>query len=145
VTATTDTNSRVQTLEDGADDYLSKPFEIAELVARVRAILRRPREMRQRVLEVANLSLDVLTLQVDGKVIELPRREMSGLVLLLRNYGRLVPRSKLEQALYSLDEPVTSNALEAVISRLRKRLEHVEANVTVTAMRGIGYLLSEKS
>jgi DNA-binding response OmpR family regulator len=146
-TATIDTHSRVETLEDGADDYLCKPFEITELVARVRAILRRPHQLRQQVLEVTNLALDVdrLTLQVGGKVVDLPRREMNGLLLLLRNYGGLVPRRKLEQALYSLDEAVTSNALEAVISRLRKRLDCADAKVTVTAMRGIGYMLSEKA
>jgi DNA-binding response OmpR family regulator len=147
VTATLDARSRVDTLEEGADDYLGKPFEMEELVARVRAICRRPRQMRRRVLEVTNLSLDVdeMCLQVDGRVVDLPRRELNGLLLLLQNFGGLVPRKKLEHALYSLDEAFTPNAMEAVISRLRKRLENADAKVTVIAMRGVGYILSEKS
>jgi DNA-binding response OmpR family regulator len=136
----------VETLDEGADDYLGKPFEIAELLARVRAILRRPSQLRRQVLEVSNLSLNVdeLILRVDGKLIDLSRREISCLLILLQNLGGLVPKRKLEEKLYSLDEVVTSNALEAVISRLRKRLDGAAANITIIAMRGIGYKLSEK-
>lgn len=146
VTARLDTPHRVGTLDDGADDYLGKPFEMEELIARIRAILRRPRQMTRPVLEIANLVLDIegLTAWVDGKGLDLSRREMSALEVLLRNRDSLVPRRKLEHALYSFDEAVTPNALEAVLSRLRRRLEQAGAGVTVTAMRGIGYILSER-
>jgi DNA-binding response OmpR family regulator len=143
-TAIMDTAHRVETLEGGADDYLAKPFEMDELVARVRAILRRPRQMADRILTISNLVLDLdrLSLEVDGRLVELSRRELNALAILLRGDGGLVPRNKLERALYSFDEEVTPNALEAVVSRLRKRLDSAGAIVTITAMRGIGYILS---
>ncbi len=74
----------------------------------------------------------------------LPRRELGVLITLLRNEGRLVPRQKLEEAIYSFDEEVTPNAIEAAISRLRRRLDNLNADVTITAMRGLGYILAEK-
>jgi DNA-binding response OmpR family regulator len=145
-TAIMDTAHRVETLEGGADDYLGKPFDMDELVARVRAILRRPRRMAQSILAIANLVLDLdrLCIEVDGKLVDLSRRELNALAILLRNGGGLVPRRKLDQALYSFDEEVTPNALEAVVSRLRKRLDQAGSAVTITAMRGIGYILSER-
>jgi DNA-binding response OmpR family regulator len=143
-TARTDMSHRVGTLDDGADDYLGKPFDMNELIARVRAILRRPRQIAQTTLTLANLALDLdrQSVEVDGKVIDLTRRELNALAILLRNSGALVSRSKFEQALYSLDDEVTPNALEAVVSRLRKRLVQAGAEVTITALRGIGYILS---
>jgi DNA-binding response OmpR family regulator len=146
VTAIVDTAHRVETLEGGADDYLAKPFDMDELVARVRAILRRPHRMAERTFNICNLVLDLdrMTLEVDGKSIELSRRELNALAILLRADGGLVQRNRLERTLYSFDEEFTPNALEAVISRLRKRLDQAGAAVTITAMRGIGYLLSER-
>ncbi len=146
VTARMDTPYRVKILEEGADDYLGKPFEMDELIARARAILRRPPQIEQSVLRISNVVLDChrLTVQIDCHPVEFPRREVDALAILLRNGGRLVPRGKLEEALYSLDEEVTPNALEAVVSRLRKRLDQAGAAITLTAMRGLGYILSER-
>jgi DNA-binding response OmpR family regulator len=147
VTARIDTSHRVETLEEGADDYLGKPFDMEELVARVRAILRRPPQLEQSVLGISNLALNLhrLTVEIEGRPIELSRRELNALEILLRNGGSLVSRRKLEQGLYSFNEEVTPNALEAVVSRLRKRLDQADAAVTVTAMRGLGYILSERT
>jgi DNA-binding response OmpR family regulator len=146
-TAVTDTSSRVETLNEGADDYLGKPFDMDELIARVRAILRRPRQMAQPILTLGNLALDVerQSVEVAGSGVELSRRELNALAILLRSGGALVSRRKFEQALYSCDEEVTPNALEAVVSRLRKRLDQAGAAVSITAMRGIGYILSERA
>lgn len=75
----------------------------------------------------------------------LPRRELGVLVTLLSNQGRLVPRRKLEEAVYSFDNEVTPNAIEAAVSRLRRRLDGLDAAVTITAMRGVGYILAESA
>jgi DNA-binding response OmpR family regulator len=146
-TAVTDTPSRIATLDEGADDYLGKPFDMNELVARVRAILRRPRQMAQPILTLGNVTLDIDRQSVDvaGSSLELSRRELNALAILLRSGGALISRRKFEQALYSSDEEVTPNALEAVVSRLRKRLDQAGAAVSITAMRGIGYILSERA
>ena len=143
-TARADVLQRVETLNDGADDYLVKPFSLDELLARVRALLRRPCEAKQAVLAAGRLTLDTtsLTLRVTGKVIPLPRRELGVLIALLSNQGRLVPRRKLEEAVYSFDAEVTPNAIEAAVSRLHRRLDGLDATVTITAMRGIGYILA---
>lgn len=122
-TARADVVQRVETLNDGADDYLVKPFSIDELLARVRALLRRPSETKQAVLTAGQLTLDTasLTLRVTGQVMALPRRELGILVTLLSNQGHLVPRRKLEDAVYSFNNEVTPNAVEAAVSRLRRR------------------------
>ena len=146
-TARADVVQRVETLNDGADDYLVKPFSLDELLARIRALLRRPAETKQAVLAAGRLTLDIasLTLRVTGQVTPLPRRELGVLVTLLRNRGRLVPRRKLEDAVYSFDNEVTPNAIEAAVSRLRRRLDSLDAAVTITAMRGVGYILAESA
>lgn len=144
-TARIDVSHRIETLEEGADDYLGKPFCMEELIARVRAILRRPPQLAQSILRLSNLVLDLqrMTVEIDGALIDFSRREVNALAILMRSGGSLVPRRKLEEALYSFNEEVTPNALEAVVSRLRKRLDNAGAAVTVTAMRGVGYILSE--
>jgi DNA-binding response OmpR family regulator len=145
-TARADVVQRVEVLNDGADDYLVKPFSLDELLARIRALLRRPSATVAPVLSAGNLTLDTasLTLRVCGEVTPLPRRELGVLVSLLRQQGQLVSRRKLEEAVYSFDNEVTPNATEAAVSRLRRRLETLGAAVTITAMRGLGYILAEQ-
>ena len=147
VTARADVVQRVDALNDGADDYLVKPFSLDELLARIRALLRRPSATVAPVLSAGKLTLDTssLTLRVGGEVTPLPRRELGVLVSLLSHQGRLVSRRKLEEAVYSFDNEVTPNATEAAVSRLRRRLDGLKADVTITAMRGLGYILSEQS
>lgn len=137
---------RVQTLDAGADDYLVKPFAPEELLARVRALLRRPRQIRPNLLTLGNMSLDTraLSLTVGGSAVELPRRELAVLTELMGSRGKLLSRERLEQAIYPFDAEVTPNAIEAAVSRLRRRLEAAGANVSITAMRGLGYLLAER-
>jgi DNA-binding response OmpR family regulator len=145
-TARADVIERVAALNDGADDYLVKPFSLDELLARIRAVLRRPSDTVQPVLSAGSLTLDTasLTLRIDGEVAQLTRRELGVLTSLLSHRGRLVSRRKLEEAIYSFDDEVTPNAIEAAVSRLRRRLEALGAPVTITAMRGLGYILTER-
>ncbi len=145
-TARSEVVDRVDLLNAGADDYLVKPFSLDELLARIRALLRRPPQTAPSVLAVANLELDSTAqmLRVDGAAVELPRLELRILAALLAQRGRLLPRARLEQAVYALDAEVTPNAMEAAISRLRRRLEAAGAQVAITAMRGLGYVLAER-
>jgi len=145
-TARSDVTQRIETLNDGADDYLVKPFSLDELLARIRALLRRPSETVRPVLSAGRMTLDTssLTLRVDGQITQLPRRELEVLLSLLSHQGQLVSRRKLEAAVYSFDNDVTPNAIEASISRLRRRLDGLDAAVTITSMRGLGYILAER-
>ncbi len=146
ITARAEVVERVSALNEGADDYLVKPFSLDELLARIRALLRRPSETAQSTLAAGKLSLDTstLTLRVGGEVAPLPRRELGVLASLMSHQGQLVSRRKLEEAIYSFDEEVTSNAIEAAVSRLRRRLDALDAAVSITSMRGLGYILTER-
>ena len=142
----TDVERRVEALDDGADDFLLKPYSSDELLARVRALLRRPPAMLNRVISVGNVSLDMKShaLRVDGDALDMPRREIAVLETLMRNRARLVAKRTLEEAVYSFDEEVSPNAIEAAISRVRRRLDGAGASITINASRGLGYVLSER-
>jgi len=145
-TASGDVAERVRLLNDGADDYIVKPFNLDELLARIRAVLRRPVLTAPDVLRAGNIALDQQshTCLIRDTPAELSRLELMVLATLMANSGRLLPKSRLEHAVYSMDEPVTPNAIEAVISRLRKRLDANGATHTISAMRGLGYYLLER-
>jgi DNA-binding response OmpR family regulator len=138
-------DERIATLNEGADDYLVKPFSSEELLARVRVLLRRPRQALDVVLTAGNVTLDTarLAVTIGGAAVEVPPREIRVLATLLRHQGRLLPRSEVERAVYSASDEVTPNALEVAISRLRRRLEAHGATVRLASMRGLGYILSE--
>lgn len=134
---------RLASLNGGADDFLPKPFSFDELEARVRAVLRRPRKSQPKYLSCGALAYDPVSRQVtaQGISVDASRREIALLEALLRASGRAVAREYLEQRLYSFNEPVTSNALEAVVSRLRRRLAVANADARIETRRGIGYRL----
>lgn len=145
-TSMSDLESRVEALDDGADDVLLKPFSSDELLARVRALLRRPGTLQNRVLSVGNVSLDMASraLRVGGDALTMPRREIAVLETLMRHRSRLVDKRMLEDAVYCFDEAVTPNAIEAAVSRVRRRLEGAGASIRINASRGLGYVLSER-
>lgn len=136
---------RIAGLDAGADDYVVKPVELDELAARIRALLRRPGARMQPVIEVGVLRFDTgsRTATAAHRDIDLSRREADLLELLLRRAGTVVPREVIENALYGFDDPVTPNAVEAVISRLRRKLEEAGAGGTLHTIRGVGYMLRE--
>ena len=143
LTARDGMNDRVRGLNEGADDYLLKPFAMEELIARIRALLRRPGRAMGQVLTLGNLSFDSAAREahVAGELLPLSRRELDALELLARRAGRVVSKS----ALYPFGEEVASNAIEVLVHRLRKRLQVAQADVSIHTMRGIGYILSDKT
>lgn len=136
-------DDRVLGLDAGADDYLVKPFQIPELAARCRALLRRPGASLGTELTVGNVILHSAerSVAVAGLAIEATPREVDLLECLLRRAGHVVAKPALESALYSMDADVTPNALEACMSRLRKRLTTARANVQIRTVHGVGYAL----
>jgi len=137
---------RVEGLNLGADDYLVKPFAHEELLARVQAVLRRPRAVREPELALANLKLSVESgeVTVDDARLGVPPRELAVMRMLMRRAGHVVSREALENSIYDTSQEIESNALEAAISRLRKRLTGAGAEVEIPGLRGGGYLIQAK-
>lgn len=136
---------RVAGLDHGADDYLAKPFSTDELLARLRAVMRRPAQIGDSAVNVGQLRFNLTERQADiGDLpLELTRRELLALEILVRRAGRTVSRSALEEAVYGYDDEIASNSLDAHISRLRRKLG--PAGVEIHAIRGLGYLLRAAS
>ncbi len=145
LTARDGIDDRVQGLDGGADDYLLKPFAMKELAARLRALLRRPGGPLGDTIDIGNVSLDTTTRQikVNGRVVAISRRELDALELLMRRAGRVVPKRLFEDSVYGFSDEVSPNTIEALVSRLRRRLEAIDAHVSIHTLRGIGYLLTE--
>ncbi|MEM7523509.1 MAG: response regulator transcription factor [Pseudomonadota bacterium] len=139
LTARADTEDRVTGLDAGADDYLIKPFEMAELEARVRALSRRRSAPQRRLLDVGRLKFDPAARQLfDGDTpIELPRRELSLLECLVSADGRLVSKSALLDYAYGVGADVEEKVVEVYVSRIRSRLKPF--GVTIRSLRGLGY------
>jgi len=130
-------DDRVEGLDAGADDYLTKPFELAELAARVRAVSRRALGQPRTVLRAGSMEIDLTarTVHLDGNEVELTAREYALLETLMRRRGRIVPRDQLQQLLYGFDTDVASNTIEVHISSLRRKLGHA----VIETVRGMGY------
>lgn len=146
LTARDAVEDRVKGLNAGSDDYMLKPFAMEELLARVRALLRRPGGVLGTVLSEGNVEFDTTAreVRVNDKTTSISRREMEVLEQLLRRKGRVVPKDVLEDKIYGFDEEVSSNSVEVHVSRLRKRLQGAGADITVHTIRGVGYLLSKE-
>jgi DNA-binding response OmpR family regulator len=136
-------NDRISGLDDGADDYLVKPFELSEMVSRCRAVLRRPDRLNVEPIRIGKLQFDQRSGLVTAEDYNtpLPRRESQLLAALMRRPGKVCTRTHLEDSVYESSAEVTPNALEASIYRLRTFLTAAEAGVEVRTVRGVGYVL----
>lgn len=143
LTARGSTEERVQGLNLGADDYLTKPFEIAELEARIKALLRRAGNQVP-LVRLGRLEFDTTTRMatIDGEPLALTPRELAVLEALLSRIGRPVAREALFEKVFEFDADARVEAIEIYVSRLRKKLEG--AGVAINTLRGLGYLLAEK-
>ena len=143
LTARDSLEDRVRGLDLGADDYLSKPFELAELEARVRALIRRGASGGSSLLAHGSLTLDTAGRRVllNGQPLDLSARELGVLEVLMLRSGRVVNKEQLAEQLYGWDEEVGANAIEVYVHRLRRKLE--PAGVKIRTIRGLGYLLEK--
>jgi two-component system, OmpR family, response regulator len=141
LTARDAVEDRVRGLESGADDYLVKPFAIAELVARARVLTRRAQARQGDVLLLGPLRMDLVAKRafLSEAPLELSAREWSVLAFLLERAGKVISKDQIVQGIGSWDEPLSSNAIEVYVARLRAKLE--PAGLKVRTVRGFGYLL----
>ncbi|MAD90932.1 MAG: DNA-binding response regulator [Pseudoalteromonas sp.] len=139
LTARNDIHSKVTGLDQGADDYLAKPFDVAELMARLRVLERRNGTNTQTNIAVNNVVLNTQNNQliVDGNEVGLSRKEYMVLRALMENLNRIQSKSSLEEKLYNWGEDVSSNTIEVYISNLRKRVP----KDFITTIRGVGYII----
>ena len=146
ITARGSIEDRITGLDSGADDYLIKPFNHIELLARVRALLRRPTELHATVLRKGKTELDETNEEVrcSGQPVELRRSERRLLAILMRRSG-VVAKSAIEEGLTELRRELSSNAIEALISRVRKALSEADSGISIETVRGVGYRLREES
>jgi DNA-binding response OmpR family regulator len=142
LTARCTLNDKVKALDLGADDFLSKPFEAAELAARCRALMRRSSGTASGIIRLNRLSIDLIgrQLRVDDAEVELTAREWLVLECLVRRLGLIVTKERLQQALAAPDQDMTPNAVEVHVSRLRAKLGQA---AVVRNLRGLGYRLEE--
>jgi DNA-binding response OmpR family regulator len=145
LTARDTVEDRVCGLDSGADDYLVKPFAMTELIARTKALLRRPGGVLGTTLKAANVSLDTIgrDVRVDDLPLFLPRRECAILEHLMRRLGRVVPKTVLEEKLYGIDDELGSNAIPVHVHHLRRKLIDAGATAEIHTVRGVGYFLAE--
>src|SRR5262245_5361746 len=143
LTARDSVRDRVKGLDAGADDYLVKPFATEELVARVRALLRRPGHVLGAVLTAGNVTLDTVARNaaVGGSPLSLSRHEMAILEQLMRREGRLIPKDVLFDNVYGPDALPETNTIPVHVHHLRKQLTALQATVEIETHRGLGYLL----
>ena len=143
ITAADALDDRVALLDAGADDYLVKPFALAELEARVRALIRRSHGRDRNVVVHGPLSFDAAarTATVDGDLLDLSAREIAILELLLMRSGRVIGKEQFVEHLCGFDDDVTANAIEVYVHRLRRKLDPV--GIHVQTVRGLGYFLAK--
>lgn len=143
VTAKDSIEDRVEGLDAGADDYLVKPFNFKELNARIRALMRRPSEVSNEIIEFADLSLNLLSkeLFIDSRVCKISKKEFYLLELFLKKPESLFNATQIANAIYQLNQNITPNAIEVLVHRLRKKLLDNQSKTTIQNYRGLGFKL----
>lgn len=143
LTAKAEIDDRVLGLDSGADDYLTKPFAMKELLARIRAITRRQKEAKDVHLRLGNLTLDQASfeLSTDAGSVRLPNKEYQMLELLLANAGQVISAERLLERIWGYDSDAETGVVWVYISSLRKRLAGLSANVQIKSIRNQGYVL----
>lgn len=146
LTAKDSIEDRVTGLDSGADDYLVKPFSFDELLARIRAMLRRKQEGKSTVLSINGLRMDTLTREVyrDGGIIELTSKEYAILEYFLRNQNRVLTKSQIAEHVWNYDFEYNSNIVEVYIRYLRRKIDEGYKTRLIHTIRGGGYMLKEK-
>lgn len=138
-----DVTERVKGLDCGADDYLTKPFELFEFEARVRALLRRGQSASSSLLSIGDLSLDTIGRRatLHGEPVDLSARELSVLEILMLRAGRVVSKELLAEQMSKLGEEMSVNAIEVYVHRLRKKIQ--AGQIDIKTLRGMGYLIEK--
>jgi len=145
VTARDSVEDRVKGLDLGADDYILKPFDMPELLARIRVHIRRAKSLLTNTITYGPLVYDMSerSVVVDGKPLVCPSRELGILEAMLLKVGKVVSNEQLVEKLCSWDEQLSSNAIEVYVHRLRKRLQPLGVNIVT--VRGLGYMLAKQN
>ena len=138
--------AKVEGLDAGADDYLTKPFAFEELIARVRALLRRNEGAKVSVLKVKNIALDLLShkLVKDGKEIILTPKEFAILEYLVRNRNKVVSRTKLVEHVYDYHFDTETNIVDVFINKLRSKIDSDQQETIIQTIRGVGYIIKDE-
>ena len=141
ITARSEVDDRIKGLDLGADDYLTKPFEMGEFDARVRALLRRKSAEGLNVLSCGSLTLDMVARRafLNDQPLDLPRREFHLLEVLISRQGRIISKDQIIDSMSDFDDELNASTVEIYIHRLRKKLEAADA--TIRTVRGVGYIL----
>ncbi len=145
LTAKAETEDKIVGLDTGADDYLTKPFAMGELLARIRALTRRKAEFSPNLLSFGNLSLnrESFELSVGENKVRLGNKEFQMIEMLLNNPGRLISTEQFMERIWGYDTEAEINVVWVYISYLRKKLSNLGANLEIKAVRGVGYTLEE--
>lgn len=146
LTAKSEVHDKIAGLDHGADDYITKPFDTGELLARIRAMTRRQGELlgEEIMRQDTVLNTRTLSLSSHGKSVKLGAKELYILELLMKNWKQVIPKERLAERVWGFESDVEYNAVEVYISFLRKKLAAVHSGMQIKAIRGIGYVLEEK-